>query len=67
MSVQSIIFKKKYYKVPEAKRWLFKHNYRNDDVDIKKNYIRFRQQPPSLFGHYFIKNITPSIKYVIGY
>ena len=66
-NIQSVIFKKKYYTVPSAKKWLFKHKFKNNDVDIKPNYIRFRQQQPGIFDYYFLIEKTPAIKYVVGH
>lgn len=63
--VQSIIFKKSKYNSNEARKWLKKHNYSPiKRVDKTINYLRYRIRAPSKKYNYFIKEITPSIKFV---
>lgn len=44
--IQSVIFEKNKWSVSNAKKWLKKHGYFNDDLDEKKNVYRFRQWNP---------------------
>jgi len=66
--VQSIMFKKQYWTVQRAKKWLKEHGYDGLIVDTTKNYHRFRQRDPSEFNKSSFMTITwkPSIKAVIG-
>ena len=41
--VQSVIFNKKQWTIPRARKWLKENNYIYSDVDKKVNFIRFRQ------------------------
>jgi len=53
--VQSVVFMKPYWNVTNAKKWLKKHNYYNDEVDNKPTQIRFRQyNPEDLRDRHFI-------------
>jgi hypothetical protein len=45
--IQSVVFNKKYWTIPKAKKWLKENNYKCDDVDKKDNSIRFRQIDPA--------------------
>ena len=53
--VQSVVFMKPKWKVSEAKKWLQKHGYHNDEVDEKPTQIRFRQyNPEDLRDRYYV-------------
>jgi len=66
--VQSVIFARKYWSTTRAQKWLRKHNFVwNSKVDIKPNFIRFRQFDPSRYKKYRIKKIKPTVELVIGY
>jgi hypothetical protein len=53
--VQSVVFIKPHWKIPEAKKWLKDHGYYNDEVDNKPTQIRFRQyNPEDLRDRHFI-------------
>jgi hypothetical protein len=70
--VQSIIFKKDNFTLPQAREWLAKNGYKTE-VDEKENTYRFRQEDPeevkrSGFKHYITKPLGNSgIELVIGY
>jgi len=45
--VQSVIFDKDHYTVPEAKKWLRENGYKAPNVDRSDGFLRFRQVDPS--------------------
>jgi len=49
--VQSVVFMKPKWKVPEAKKWLHKCGYHYDEVDNKPTQLRFRQYNPEDLQH----------------
>jgi len=66
--VQSVIFARRYWSIPRARRWLHKHGFVwNSKVDVKTNFIRFRQFDPSKYKKYRIKKIKPTVELVIGF
>jgi hypothetical protein len=53
--VQSVVFMKPKWKIPDAKRWLHKCGYYYDEVDNKPTQIRFRQyNPEDLHDRHYI-------------
>jgi hypothetical protein len=44
--VQSIIFDKTKFDERNALKWLIKHNFKNNGVDVKVNTLRYRQEDP---------------------
>jgi hypothetical protein len=44
--VQSIIFKKEFTSLKQARKWLKDHNFKDYGVDEKENTYRFRQIDP---------------------
>ncbi len=63
--VQTIIFEKTNYTLPQAKKWLKSHDYKTDP-DIKPTQFRFRQKEPN-FKKYVTKKISKGLNIVIGY
>jgi hypothetical protein len=45
MTVQSLLFPRSQYNVPEAKRWARAHLYRTDQVELTDKYIHLVQMP----------------------
>jgi len=66
--IQSIIFKNRYWTTDRAKKWLQQHGFDGLDVDIKTDYLRFRQRDPSIFDTKSFRTIdlTKSIKAIVG-
>lgn len=74
--IQTIIFDKKYFTIPEAITWMNK-NKESDALYGKKNifkihetknFIRFRQRDPDPRFHYYtIKSKTKGVKYILFY
>jgi hypothetical protein len=55
--VQSILFRKKLFSLHLSKEWLKKHHYKDNGVDDKPNFYRFRQLDPKPLekqGYHFI-------------
>ena len=64
--IQSILFKNKSYNTTNARQWLGKHQFDPiKPVHKTKNYLRYRLRKPNKNYRYFIKTITPSIKFVL--
>lgn len=65
--VQSIIFKKRFWTIPRAIKWLNNHGFKYIKVDEKENYYRFRQFPPKKSYKYITKENPKykSIKFII--
>ena len=65
---QSILFKKRYWTIARAKKWLKSKGKKGLVVDETDNYYRFRQLDPDLFRKSSFRTIkyTPSIMAVIG-
>ena len=64
--VQSIIFDRSLWTIPQAKSWLKKHGFFNNKVDKKPHFYRFRQIDPSYFNHYITKKTDDGIDFIIG-
>lgn len=66
--VQSILFERPYWTEARARAWLAKKDmHAHKKLHTTKNYLRFRQEDPELFDYFRTKQVTPTIKYVIGY
>lgn len=57
--VQSVVFGRDAWKVPQAKRWLKKYGFYHGVVEHGQNYLRFRQADPSRFDRATFATITP--------
>lgn len=65
--VHTVLFKKRYWTVERAKRWLAEHGLISPKVHETANFYRFRQIDPKKFKSFSTIDIQPTIKYVIGY
>ena len=64
--IQAIIFKRNKFTIPQAKKWLHKHEHDNYiKYDITKNYYRFRLKEPKNTSMYRIIDFGDDIKAVI--
>jgi hypothetical protein len=66
--IQSIVFRKEYWNLKDAKKWLEEHNYKKS-VDEKINTFRFRQVEPQKSFNYITKIIYHNkkpIEMIIG-
>ena len=67
-NIQSITFKKKFWNVTRARKWLKDHDYLSTGkVDRTITLLRFRQQSPSKFKRFRTKKITKTISFVLGF
>ena len=69
MAVQSILFYKDNWTTKMARRWLKKKGFKPiKRVDIIKNFLRYRINPPEKFKRIRIKKIPKSsIVFVFGF
>lgn len=67
MRLQSLLFKKKYWRLPSAKYWIKKHGYLPLKLDITKNFYRFRLLEPIRFSTYRIIEFGDNIKAVVAF
>ena len=59
---QSVLFDKSRYTVGQAKQWLKSHGYKDSEVDVTKEKLRFRQQAPAKFKSFATKSLgNPNI------
>lgn len=64
--IQAIIFEKENFTVPQAKKWLKKHDYKEYiKYDITPNFYRFRLIEPKKKGMYRMINFGDDIKAVL--
>ena len=64
--IQTILFDKNKFNIAKAKLWLKQHYFKYNDTDEKENYIRFRQEQPSImkkqgFINYYSKTLNNGI------
>lgn len=64
--IQSLVFDKQYYDVSHAKRKARAMGMKADKVDVETNTIRVRQNDPSQYKTFRMKQLTPTIQAVIG-
>lgn len=72
MTIQSILFDKKYYTESKAMDWLVHHNFiprftGKRGAHETKNKWRFRQSLPDDSKKYFTKRISRGIEFIIEY
>lgn len=66
--IHSVIFDKAYYSQSAAKKELSKMGLKPiKNVDITKNYLRYRIQDPSKYSKFAIKNTSKNMKLVLGF
>lgn len=67
MLVHSIIFKKNKWTIPSSQDWVYFHGYKPiKNVDITKNFYRWRIRDPSQFKQFVTKKIGNGIEIVFG-
>lgn len=67
-AVQSVVFDSRKWTVARAIKWMIKHEFKHNKLDIKPEQLRFRQQPPGKFARYATKEIkNGTVKLIIGY
>jgi len=72
LKTQSVLISKDYFTLSAAKKWIKNHDFKvsfyKKQVEITKNFYRFRQMAPSRFNNntYVIKEIKEGVKLVLG-
>lgn len=66
MSVQSVLFDKRFWTLGAARKWCRDHEFA-DDVDEKPLHYRFRQFEPDLDLDYRTKKIGHGIEFVVAF
>ena len=64
--LQTVLFDAKLWTVTTARNWLRKHKLRYDDIDIKQNFIRFRQKEPNKRYKYFTMTLNNGVRLVFA-
>jgi hypothetical protein len=64
--IQSVLFDREKWSLPEAKAWLQKHKLKTD-VDAKPNHFRFRQMEPRKGSKYRTIEHGGGIEFVVMY
>ncbi len=69
MSIQSILFDRSIFKLPEAMQWISDHGYQSNglNLDITKQKYRFRQQEPLEGARYRTKKIADGIEFIFEF
>lgn len=66
MAIQSVLFDKTKWTIPQARHWLSSHGFVFIKVHTTEHYHRFRQYDPRK-EKYRTQKIGNGIEYVIGY
>lgn len=66
MRVQSLLFDRAEYTVPQAKAWARGHGFKSSKVDLKPETIRLRQEPPAKFETFRTKSFGHGIRAVVA-
>lgn len=65
MGIQSILFDKSRFTIPQAINWLDRHDREHYKVHTTANYHRFRQYDPKPGKRYITKEVDDGVYYVI--
>jgi hypothetical protein len=63
--IQSVMFDKKIWGIPQAVEWLINKGYVFSKVDVGKNYYRFRQLKPSKKDKYITRKLKDGINIIV--
>lgn len=66
MRVQSLLFDRSEYTVPQAKAWARGHGFKSSKVDLKPETIRLRQESPSKFETFRTKSFGHGVRAVVA-
>lgn len=66
-AIQSVIFLRRYWTIPKAKKWLKEHKFHAPAVDSTENYYRFRQFNPRKSDKFITRNASgyKTVKYIV--
>ena len=62
--IQTILFPRKLFSVPEAMHWLESHKYNHHKIDKTANFYRFRQIAPTSHSSYYTITLKNGIELV---
>lgn len=65
LRIQSVIIDKRIFTKRRADNYIKKNNYKNQKVDITKNFYRYRQLPPKDNYKYRMKDLNNGVKLVL--
>ncbi len=66
--LQSVVFNNKQFTTTLARAWLKENNLKSiKKVDITKNTLRYRIQPPSRFKKFRTKIVSQGVMLVLGF
>lgn len=66
MEVQSVVFHKTDWTPFKARLWLTQHGYKTKKIDVTENMLRFRQNPPSLYGEFSTQQLDNGVNLILG-
>ncbi len=66
MAIQSILFRRSKFTIPEAITWLRLHGHTFAKVDTTTNFYRFRQYTPRPGEKYRTQKITDGVEFVVS-
>lgn len=64
--IQSILFLRSKWTLPDAIKWLEDHGYGHSKVDTTKRHYRFRQTAPT-FGKYRTLKLGHGVEFILGF
>ena len=68
MKFRSVRFSREYYNQSDAKKWLKLHKFIPiKEVDIVRNWLRYRITDPRKYNAFSTKMVNPNIELIIGY
>lgn len=67
MTIQSILFNKKFWSTSRAHQYLLRHHFKDQGVDEKENFLRYRQTDVDHTKKFYTKTLKNGVEYVIMY
>jgi len=67
MTIQTILFDKKFWSTSRAHQYLLRHHFKDNGVDEKEHHLRYRQHEPDSNKKYYTKKIKGGVEYVFMY
>lgn len=62
--IQTILFPRKSFTIPEAIQWLDSHKYNHHKIDKTSNFYRFRQVNPTSHSNYYTITLKNGVELV---
>lgn len=67
MTIQTVLFDKKFWSESKAHNYLLKHHLKNNGVDEKEHFLRYRQTDVDHTKKFYTKKIKGGVEYVFMY